>query len=140
IRGSLAWAEALAASGLITAEEKERIAAGLLAIVADILAGRFEFSRDREDIHMNVEAALVARFGPAGDRLHTGRSRNDQVGSDLRLYVKAASKAAAVEVAGLIGELARVAEREAEVVIPAYTHKQRAQPVLLAHHFLAYAE
>jgi argininosuccinate lyase len=140
IRGSLAWAEALRTSGMISGEEEEAIGAGLRAVEADMLAGRFQFSRDREDIHMNVEAALVERIGPAGEKLHTGRSRNDQVATDLRLYVKAASKAAAVEVAELIAELTALADREAEVVIPAYTHLQRAQPVLLAHQLLAYAE
>src|SRR5262245_18619709 len=140
IRGSLAWAEALRAAGTITEGEAARIAEGLRAIEQEILEGRFEFSRDREDIHMNVEAALVSRIGAAGEKLHTGRSRNDQVATDLRLYVKAASKAAAVEAAALIAELVRKAEEELEVVIPAYTHLQRAQPVLLSHQLLAYAE
>jgi argininosuccinate lyase len=140
IRGSLAWAEALRAAGTITDGEAARIAEGLRAIDAEIMEGRFQFSRDLEDIHMNVEAALVARIGPAGEKLHTGRSRNDQVATDLRLYVKGASKAAAVEAGALIAELVRKAEEELGVVIPAYTHLQRAQPVLLSHQLLAYAE
>jgi argininosuccinate lyase len=140
IRGSLAWAEALRERGLITAEEARKISEGLRGIEEDIRAGRFGFSRDREDIHMNVEAALVERIGPAGEKLHTGRSRNDQVATDFRLWVKGRAEAAAAEVEGLLRDLVDAAEREVDVVIPAYTHLQRAQPVLLAHHLLAYAE
>ncbi len=140
IRGSLAWAEALQAAGTITAEENGRIASGLRAIEEDIAAGRFSFSRDKEDIHMNVEAALTARLGPAGEKLHTGRSRNDQVATDLRLFVKTAAAGVDDELSALIGVLVRTADREIDVVIPAYTHLQRALPVLFAHHLLAYVE
>ena len=140
IRGSLAWAEALKRRGILTPDEERRIADGLRSIEEDIRGGRFQFSRDREDIHMNVEAALVERVGPVGEKLHTGRSRNDQVATDLRLYLKAQAESAAGGLALLIGELARAADREFGVAIPAYTHLQRAQPVLLSHHLLAYAE
>ncbi len=140
IRGSLAWAEALRRRGILTPDEERRIADGLRGIEADIRSGLFPFSRDREDIHMNVEAALAERIGPAGEKLHTGRSRNDQVATDLRLFVKSQADAAAGAVAGLIGELVQAADREFGVAIPAYTHLQRALPVLLSHHLLAYAE
>ncbi len=140
IRGSLAWAEALQAAGTITAEENGRIASGLRAIEEEIAAGRFPFSREKEDIHMNVEAALTARIGPAGEKLHTGRSRNDQVVTDLRLFVKSAAAGVEEELSALIGDLVRTADREKDVVIPAYTHLQRALPVLFAHHLLAYVE
>ena len=140
IRGSLVWAEALRERGLISAQEERRIADGLRSIEAEIREGRFPFSRDREDIHMNVEAALTERIGPAGEKLHTGRSRNDQVATDFRLHVKAQAETAAQEVGLLIGALAEAAEREFGAVLPAYTHLQHAQPALLSHHLLAYAE
>src|SRR5262245_11563768 len=88
IEGSLAWAEALRARGIIDAKEEKSIREGLEKIRAEIEAGRFEFSEDLEDIHMNVEARLTALIGPAGEKLHTGRSRNDQVATDFRLYLK----------------------------------------------------
>ena len=140
IDGSLAWAEALRVRGLITDEEEKRIRDGLEAIRAEIDGGRFAFSEALEDIHMNIESRLTAIAGSAGEKLHTGRSRNDQVATDLRLHLKRAARRIAGELRVLIGALADLAEREIGVIIPAYTHLQRAQPVLFAHHVLAFAE
>ncbi|HVR74224.1 MAG TPA: argininosuccinate lyase [Planctomycetota bacterium] len=140
IDGSLAWAEALRARGVLDAAEEKKIREGLEAIRGEIESGTFPFSRDLEDIHMNIEARLTQLVGPAGEKLHTGRSRNDQVATDFRLHLKRVSLEISAGVAGLVLSIADLAEREVEVVIPAYTHLQRAQPVLLAHHLLAYAE
>ena len=140
IEGSLAWTEALRASGLLDAGEEKSIREGLEKIRAEIEAGRFVFSEELEDIHMNVEARLTSLIGAAGEKLHTGRSRNDQVATDFRLYVKRAAKGTARDVSRVVEAMAGLAEREVDVVIPAYTHLQRAQPVLFAHHLLAYAE
>jgi len=140
IDGSLAWAEALRVRGLISDEEEKRIRDGLEAIRAEIDGGRFAFSEALEDIHMNIESRLTAIAGSAGEKLHTGRSRNDQVATDLRLHLKRAARRIALELRVLIGALADLAEREIGVIIPAYTHLQRAQPVLFAHHVLAFAE
>jgi argininosuccinate lyase len=140
IDGSLAWAEALRARGLISEDEEKRIRDGLEAIRAEIESGRFEFSEALEDIHMNIESRLTAIAGSAGEKLHTGRSRNDQVATDLRLHLKRAARRIAGDLGELIGALADLAEREIGVVIPAYTHLQRAQPVLFSHHVLAFAE
>lgn len=140
IEGSLAWASALEASGFLNKEETASIREGLTAIRAEIEAGEFPFSRTLEDIHMNIESRLTERAGAAGEKLHTGRSRNDQVVTDLRLFVKRAAHSIAHELNELVLATAAVAEREIAVIIPAYTHLQRAQPVLFAHHLLAYAE
>jgi argininosuccinate lyase len=140
IEGSLAWAEALRRRGILAEAEEAKIREGLEAIRREIEEGRFPFSEKLEDIHMNVEARLTALVGAPGEKLHTARSRNDQVALDLRLHLKRAAERICGEISRLILALADVAEREIEVVIPAYTHLQRAQPVLLSHHFLAYAE
>jgi argininosuccinate lyase len=140
IDGSIAWAEALRARGLISADEEKRIRDGLEAIRVEIESGKLAFSEDLEDIHMNIESRLTAIAGSAGEKLHTGRSRNDQVATDLRLHLKRASRRIASDLRELIGALSDLAERELGVVIPAYTHLQRAQPVLLSHHILAFAE
>ena len=140
VEGSLAWAEALVRLGLLGEEDAAKIRQGLEQILCEIREGRFGFREDLEDIHMNVESRLTELVGDAGKRLHTGRSRNDQVATDLRMYVRRVASEAAEGVRGLIGALVDLAEREFGVVIPAYTHLQRAQPVLLAHHLLAYAE
>ncbi len=140
IDGSLAWADALLDRDLIDGEEHRRICDGLEKVRGEIDAGSFEFSVEHEDIHMNVESRLTALTGDAGAKLHTGRSRNDQVATDLRLYLKRSAVTAARALAELATELSALAEREIDVVIPAYTHLQRAQPVLFAHHVLAYAE
>ncbi len=140
IEGSLAHSAALEAAGLLTREEREKIVAGLRAIGAEIEEGEFSFKTELEDIHMNIEAELTRRIGDAGAKLHTARSRNDQVALDLRLYLRSECDA----IAGRLGEMQRalvdLGERHAEVIIPGYTHLQRAQPVFFAHHLLAYVE
>ena len=140
IAGSIAHARMLAKQGIIEDADRDAIVEGLRAIEAEIEAGRFEFREDREDIHLNIEAALAERIGEPARRLHTARSRNDQVATDLRMFVRAACDEAAARLRALRGALIDLAEREAETVIPGYTHLQRAQPVLLAHHLLAYEE
>ena len=138
IAGSIAHAHMLAAQGIIPAEDSVAIERGLLEIRAEIEAGTFAFRLDREDIHLNIEAALTERIGDAGRRLHTGRSRNDQVATDTRLFTRAACDEVITGLRDLRSVLIDVAEREATTVIPGYTHLQRAQPILLAHHLLAY--
>ena len=140
IAGSLAHARMLAAQGIISDADRDAITAGLEAIEAEIAAGDFEFREDREDIHLNIEAALAERIGEPARRLHTARSRNDQVATDLRMFVRAACDDVSERLAALRGALLDLAEREAETVISGYTHLQRAQPVLLAHHLQAYEE
>ncbi len=136
--GSIAHARMLAAQGIIAPEDAEKIVQGLLAVKGDLEAGRSAFDPALEDIHMNVEARLIDRIGDPGQRLHSGRSRNDQVALDLRLY----ARAAAVDIVQLIDELRLVlcdqAERYLDVFMPGYTHLQRAQPVPVAHHLMAY--
>ena len=140
IEGSVAHAGALAAVGLITEDERARIEAGLREIDAEIARGKFVFKTELEDIHMNIEAALTARIGPAGAKLHTARSRNDQVALDLRLYLRAEIAEIRRALRGLQRTLVELGARHPETVMPGYTHLQRAQPVLFAHHLLAYVE
>ena len=140
IAGSIAHARAQMAAGLLTAEEFSSIEAGLRGIQADIEAGNFEFKSSLEDIHMNVEAELTRRIGPAGAKLHTARSRNDQVATDTRLYCRAQVDMLTELIRGLQRALLAQAERYAATVIPGYTHLQRGQPVTAGHHFLAYVE
>jgi argininosuccinate lyase len=140
IKGSLAHANALAAAAILTKEEHEQIEAALTVIEAEIKAGDFRWERALEDVHMNIEAALTKRAGPAGAKLHTARSRNDQVALDLRLYVKAEAAEVCVRVRGLQRALLNLAERHQRVVMPGYTHLQRAQPIVLGHYFLAHIE
>jgi argininosuccinate lyase len=125
---------------LLTTEEFSAIATGLQEIAADIVAGNFEFKTSLEDIHMNVEAELTRRIGPAGAKLHTARSRNDQVATDTRLYCRTEIDALILEITGLQLALLDRAEKYAATVIPGYTHLQRGQPVTAGHHFLAYVE
>ncbi|HET6572324.1 MAG TPA: argininosuccinate lyase [Fimbriiglobus sp.] len=140
VLASQAHARMLAEVGLLTADEAERIAAALGEIAAEIEAGKMEFSVSLEDIHTHIEQALIARLGDLGRKLHTGRSRNDQVVTDVKLWVRDAID----ELDGLLADLQREfvesAERERDVILPGYTHLQRAQPVLAAHYFLAYVE
>jgi argininosuccinate lyase len=140
IRGSMAHARMLAARGIISEADRDAILAGLSAIGQEIAAGRFAFDPALEDIHLNLEARLTERIGEAGRRLHTARSRNDQVATDLRLWVKAAVD----RVDGLLRDLQAVlldkAEAHAADVMPGFTHLQAAQPVTLGHHLLAYVE
>ena len=140
IQGSIAHATMLAAVGILSAEERDRIVAGLTAIKADIEAGRFGWSVAREDVHMNIEAALVERIGEVGKKLHTARSRNDQVATDLRLYLRDAIDGILDQLARLELALVALAEREAETVLPGFTHLQAAQPVSFGHHMLAWFE
>ena len=140
IAGSIAHARMLAAQGIISDDDRDAIVSGLGAIEAEIAAGDFEFREDREDIHLNIEGALAERIGEPARRLHTARSRNDQVATDLRMFVRAACDEAVERLAALRGALLDLAEREAGTVISGYTHLQRAQPVLLAHHLQAYEE
>ncbi|OAT82376.1 argininosuccinate lyase [Desulfotomaculum copahuensis] len=140
IRGSIAHARMLARQGIIGNEEAAQIVRGLEDVLADIEAGRVEFSVAAEDIHMNVEQLLTARVGPVGKKLHTARSRNDQVALDIRMYVKDEID----QIRRLLGELLTtlldLAEAHVDTVMPGYTHLQRAQPVTLAHHLLAYVQ
>ncbi|CAN5256312.1 argininosuccinate lyase [soil metagenome] len=140
IRGSAAHARALERAGIITPAELDAITAGLESIRAEIEAGDFAFSTSLEDVHMNVEKALTDRIGAAGAKLHTARSRNDQVATDMRLYCKDVLADLDAKAAGLQRALVAKAEEYQSAVIPGYTHLQRGQPVLFAHHLLAYVE
>jgi argininosuccinate lyase len=140
IRLSLAHARMLLHRGLLSDEEERAIRLGLEAIASEIEAGTFPIDPGLEDIHMNVEARLRERIGPAAGRLHTGRSRNDQVATDLALYLRDASAAAQRGLLGLRRTLTARAREHLDTVLPGYTHLQRAQPVRLAHHWLAYVE
>src|SRR3954463_11046753 len=140
IKGSLAHARALAEAGILTKEEHEKIEAALTVIEAEIKAGDFRWERGLEDVHMNIEAALTKRVGPAGAKLHTARSRNDQVALDLRLYVKAEAAEVCTRLRELQRALLNLAERFQNTVLPGYTHLQRAQPIVLGHYFLAHVE
>ncbi len=140
IAGSRAHATMLAAQGLLTVEERDAILAGLAEIEAEIAAGTFAFKRELEDIHMNIEKALVDRIGPAGAKLHSARSRNDQVALDLKLYLRDQCDRLAVLLDGLRRAFVLLARKYLGAVMPGYTHLQRAQPVLVSHHMLAYFE
>jgi argininosuccinate lyase len=140
IRGSKAHAAMLAENGIITKSDAREIARGLDQIAAEIEAGRFEFSEALEDIHMNVESRLAEIIGPAAGRLHTARSRNDQVALDFRLYVRDALDAFDTGLLALQRALAEKALVHAGVVMPGFTHLQPAQPVTFGHHLLAYVE
>lgn len=140
IRGSIAHATMLGEQGIIAAEEAEKITAGLREILADIDGGRAQFSIENEDIHMNIETMLTERIGDAGKRLHTARSRNDQVALDLRLYLKNEIEEIISLILALQTALCEKAKTNLATVMPGYTHLQHAQPVTLAHHLMAYAE
>ena len=140
IRGSIAHARMLAKAGLITAAEARQIEAGLEDIGRDIAAGRFRFVVADEDIHLAIERRLTEKIGPAGAKLHTARSRNDQVALDFRLYLRDELAQVIALVRRLRATLIKVARAHVETVMPGYTHLQRAQPVSLAHHLLAYVE
>ncbi|MDY6955325.1 MAG: argininosuccinate lyase [Pseudomonadota bacterium] len=138
IAGSIAHARMLARIEVLTAAECAQIVEGLEAIRAEIEAGRFEWSVALEDVHMNIEARLVARIGEAGKKLHTGRSRNDQVATDIRLYLRDAIDALTAELNRLQTGLLDLAEREADTLMPGFTHLQVAQPVTFGHHLMAW--
>ena len=140
ITGSLAHAKMLGDCGIISKEDVAAITEGLLGILADIEAGKVEFTADNEDIHMNVEALLTARIGDAGKRLHTARSRNDQVALDFRMYVREQIPVIVGQLLELETVLCRQAKQYQTAVMPGYTHLQRAQPISFAQHLMAYAK
>ena len=140
IRASQAHANMLCACGILSDEEAEAIVSGLDAVRAEIEGGRFEFRREYEDIHMAVEARLKDLIGPVAGKLHTARSRNDQVATDFRLYIRGAIDHLDSQIAGLQLALARKAEAHAGTLMPGFTHMQTAQPVTFGHHCLAYVE
>ena len=140
IAGSMVHATMLGKQGIITKAESRRITRGLEAILKEIVSGTFEFAVELEDIHMNIESRLIEKIGPVGGKLHTARSRNDQVALDIRMYLRDEI----AEIHELLTSFQKVivafADKHLDVVLPGYTHLQRAQPVLLGHHLLAYYE
>lgn len=140
IQGSIAHATMLASVGVLTDDEKTAIINGLNDIKSDIENGRFEWSVGLEDVHMNIEAALTEKIGITGKKLHTGRSRNDQVATDIRLYLRESIDHLTRELNRLRLGLVDLAEREAETIMPGFTHLQTAQPVTFGHHLLAWYE
>ncbi len=140
IQGSLAHARMLARQGIISSEDLAAIERGLQQVAAEIESGQFEWSIDLEDVHLNIEKRLTALIGDAGKRLHTGRSRNDQVATDIRLYLRDAIDAILRLIAAFRTALLDLAEREAATPMPGFTHLQVAQPVTFGHHLLAYFE
>lgn len=138
IAGSIAHAQMLGKQGIITEEESQLIVKTLKEILADIEAGKIEFTIESEDIHMNIETVLTERIGDTGKKLHTARSRNDQVAVDIRLYMKKETAAIDALLQELMDALEKLAEEHTDTVMPGYTHLQRAQPVTLAYHLLAY--
>ncbi len=140
IRGSIAHAKMLAKCGIISNDDAAKIIFGLKKIKDKIKAGEFEFKSELEDIHMNIEKALTDEIGDAGGRLHTARSRNDQVALDMHLYVRRQVTEIQTLIISLQKSLINAAEKNLEVIMPGYTHLQRAQPILFSHHLLAYFE
>jgi len=140
IAGSIAHAKMLARQGIILEKEAEIITDGLASIAEEIEQGKFQFDPELEDIHMNIEARLIEKVGEVGGKLHTARSRNDQVALDLRLFTKEAISSTLVKLREFQQALISLAEANRGVIMPGYTHLQPAQPVLLAHHLLAYFE
>ncbi len=140
VAGSVAHVRGLVRAKLLTPREGRRLVQGLGRVERELDEGRFRFRKSDEDIHMAIERRLTELVGPLGGKLHTGRSRNDQVATDLRLWLRAECRAIDAALAALQRALRRVATRHATALLPGYTHLQRAQPVLLAHHLLAYHE
>ncbi len=140
IAGSIAHARMLSKQGIISEKESETITKGLASIREEIEQGKFQFKTELEDIHMSIEAQLIEKVGEAGGKLHTARSRNDQVALDLRLFAKEAISNTVVRLKEFQQALISLAEANKDVIMPGYTHLQPAQPVLLAHHLLAYFE
>ncbi len=140
ITGSIAHAKMLAKQVIITVRESQTIISGLKSILKEIDGGKFQFKPELEDIHMNIEASLIEKVGEVGGKLHTARSRNDQVALDMRLYIRDAIANTIGQIKDLQRVIIGLAEANKMVVMPAYTHLQRAQPVLFAHHLLAYFE
>jgi argininosuccinate lyase len=140
ILGSIAHAQGLGKQGIISLNDTRKITEGLSEILADIKAGKVEFDVSAEDIHMNIEQILTKRIGEAGKRLHTGRSRNDQVSLDTHIYVKKASLDVISKIKELCGVLVKISEANLDTVMPGFTHMQKAQPITLAFHLMAYYE
>ena len=140
IRGSKAHVAMLAKQGILTEEEKKQITEGLDGILADVEAGKLEITAEYEDIHSFVEANLIDRIGDAGKKLHTGRSRNDQVALDMKLYVRDEIDETDKELKDLLLALQKIMEENVHTYMPGFTHLQKAQPVTLAHHVGAYFE
>ena len=140
IAGSKAHSDMLAKQGIISAKDRDAIHAGLDEIKAEIDAGTFPWSEELEDIHLNIEARLKDKIGEAGGRLHTGRSRNDQVATDFRLWVREYVGLFQIQLTALIEALVEQADANADTIMPGFTHLQSAQPVTFGHHMLAYAE
>jgi len=140
VAGSIAWARALRRAGVLDGKEVETVVSGLKRIRGEFEQGRFRARTSDEDIHSAVERRLVALVGSAGEKLHTGRSRNDQVATDLNLWLKDACDGACAGLREVVRALLEAADRAGPTALPAYTHRQRAQPVLAAHHLLAYVE
>lgn len=140
IKGSIAHAKMLGKCGIIPQEDSEQIVTGLQDILTDIESGKVSFSVEAEDIHMNVETILIDRIGEVGKKLHTGRSRNDQVALDLRMYLMDQTDELTILLNGLMKVLYRLANENQDTIMPGYTHLQKAQPVHFAHHMLAYFE
>ena len=140
IAGSIAHSKGLLKAGILTADEQQKIETGLLEIRLEIEKGNYEFKESLEDVHMNIESELTKRIGPAGAKLHTARSRNDQVATDVRLYCRSTIDSILQHTRAMQAALIECAERGSDAVMPGYTHLQRGQPVLFAHHLLAYVE
>ncbi len=140
IAGSMAHAAMLAKQGILSAEDGKAIQNGLAGIAADLASGALAIDQNAEDIHTFIEGELTARIGDAGKRLHTGRSRNDQVALDIRLYLRGAAAPLRAQLLELMGVLCGKAEAHAATILPGYTHLQRAQPITFGHHLMAYAE
>ncbi|HVY26616.1 MAG TPA: argininosuccinate lyase [Polyangiaceae bacterium] len=140
IQGSVAHARGLGRAGVLQPAEVEALVGGLEQIRGEIERGKFVWKREREDVHMNIEARLTELVGPVGGKLHTGRSRNDQVATDLRLWVRRKTDETCAALDGLAEAILSAAERELDTLMPAYTHLQRAQPSRLSHHLMAWQE
>ena len=140
ITGSIAHATMLGEQGIIPKEDAEKIVDGLKGILTDVRAGKIEWMVDAEDIHMNVETILTQRIGEAGKRLHTGRSRNDQVALDVRMYAKLAAGETIAMLEELLDAILTIAQDNLHTIMPGYTHLQKAQPITLGHHMMAYAQ
>lgn len=139
IQGSIAHARMLASCGIISAEESKQIIEGLKQVQLDIESGRSALSEEQEDIHLNIEYLLIQKIGKVGEKLHTARSRNDQVALDLRLYLREAIINLVTQLDGLVGEFLGLAEQHRATIMPGYTHLQKAQPITLGHYLSAYA-
>jgi argininosuccinate lyase len=140
ITGSIAHVRGLGRAGILSSDDVALLVDGLLSLAADIAEGRFEWDAALEDVHMNVESALATKVGPLAGKLHTGRSRNDQIATDLRLWTRRSIDALDAALLRFEDALVGLAERDGEAVLPGTTHIQPAQPVLFAHHLLAYVE